>query len=161
MVVDPQKLRLAMRHWTTGVTIVSVSYDGIRHGMTVSSFTSVSLLPPVVTISLEKDTRTHDLLLKAGAFGITILSSRQQDISERFAGRQTEYQDRFAGLHTHTLITGAPFIDGGLAYLDCLLISEHEFKTNTLFIGEVVSVKIENSNQPLVYYNQQYRRLQD
>ncbi|MES0361008.1 MAG: flavin reductase family protein, partial [Anaerolineales bacterium] len=72
---DQDQLRLVMRHWTTGITVVSTQYQGVRHGMTVSSFTSVSLEPQVVTISLAKSSRTHDLIQSAGSFGITILST--------------------------------------------------------------------------------------
>lgn len=161
MPVDPLELRLAMRQWTTGVTIVSAEHQGVQHGMTVSSFTSVSLTPPTVLISLEKKTRTHEYVSKSGYFGVTMLSSDQQEISDRFAGRHTEDQNRFAGLVTTTLISGVPFIAEGLAYLDCHVITTHESGTHTLFIGEVMSVKTGNRESPLVYFDQQYHQLQD
>ncbi len=161
MPVDPLELRLAMRQWTTGVTIVSAQHQGVQHGMTVSSFTSVSLTPPTVLISLEKKTRTHEFVTKSGFFGVSMLSSDQQDISDRFAGRHTEDLDRFAGLDTTTLISGVPFLSAGLAYLDCQVITVHDSGTHTLFIGEVLSVRIGDPAAPLVYYDQQYHQLQD
>ena len=161
MPVDPNNLRLAMRRWATGVTIVSVEYKGIQHGMTVSSFTSVSLEPPTVLVSLERIARTHDLVMKAGSFGVTILSTEQQEISDRFAGRKTEYENRFLNLNTHILVSNAPFIDGGLAFFDCRVLSTLDSGTHTLFIGEVLAVQFEEGEHPLLYYNQQYRRLHD
>jgi flavin reductase (DIM6/NTAB) family NADH-FMN oxidoreductase RutF len=158
---DQDQLRLVMRHWTTGITVVSTQYQGVRHGMTVSSFTSVSLEPQVVTISLAKSSRTHDLIQSAGSFGITILSADQQNISELFAGQTTESEDRFKGLETLTLESGAPFIKAGLAFLDCDVIAVHDFGTNSLFIGEVVAAKVGESGKPIVYYDQQYHQLQD
>ena len=158
---DQDQLRLVMRQWTTGITVVSTRYQGARHGMTVSSFTSVSLQPQVVTISLTKSSRTHDLILSAGCFGITILSTDQQNISELFAGQTTESEDRFKGLEIITLETGAPFIKAGLAFLDCKVSAVHDFGTNSMFIGEVIAAKEGDNGTPIVYYNQQYHQLQD
>jgi flavin reductase (DIM6/NTAB) family NADH-FMN oxidoreductase RutF len=160
MPVDPLELRLAMRNWATGVTIVSVVVQGVQHGMTVSSFTSVSLTPPTLMISLERISRTHEMLVESGYFGATILTSRQQEISDRFAGRDTEYTDRFAGLTTFTLVSGVPFIDGGLAFFDCRVIASHISGTNTLFIGEVIAVQPGEPGEPLLYFDRRYRRLQ-
>ena len=74
MPVPSDELRVAMRAWATGVTVVAAQYENILHGMTVSSFTSASLKPPLVLVSLEIGTRTHQFVEKAGTFGITILA---------------------------------------------------------------------------------------
>jgi flavin reductase (DIM6/NTAB) family NADH-FMN oxidoreductase RutF len=101
------------------------------------------------------------MILKADFFGITILSDDQQSISELFAGQATESEYRFKGLETLTLTTGALFIKGGLAYLDCEVIAVHDFGTNSLIIGEVIETKVGESGKPLVYYDQWYNKLQD
>ena len=88
-------------------------YHGKDHGMTVSSFTSVSMDPPLVTISLMKDSRTQSLVIQSASFGITILSSAQVEISQRFAGQIPDTDDRFAGLETFNLDTGAPMLKSG------------------------------------------------
>jgi flavin reductase (DIM6/NTAB) family NADH-FMN oxidoreductase RutF len=131
----------------------------MRHGMTVSSFTSISLDPPLVLVSLAKDSRTHDLVQQSNIFGITLLNQSQDEISDRFAGRTTEDQDRFAELETFTLHTGAPFLNGGLSFLDCIVMASQGFGDNTLFIGEVVAVQVTQQSDPLIYYNRGYRRL--
>jgi len=160
-VVDPEVLRLAMRQWATGVTIVTSLLGGIRHGMTVSSFTSVSLTPPLVLISLEWGTRTHDLVKNAGIFGVTILARQQQEISDRFAGRHTEDMDRFDGLETFTLATGVSLLEGGLASFDCQVVGVYEAGDHTIFIGDVVAAQIGPGNQPMIYYDRAYRNLME
>ncbi len=156
-----EQLRAAMRAWTSGVTIVTAAYTGDQHGMTVSSFTSVSLDPPLVVISLQTVSRTYELVSRAKAFGVTILASNQQAISERFADRPADGKDRLDGLETETFVTGAPFIKGGLAFLDCRVIQSIPSGMNTLFIGEVVAVRGDDHESPLVYHDRQYRRLKD
>jgi flavin reductase (DIM6/NTAB) family NADH-FMN oxidoreductase RutF len=156
-----EQLRSAMRAWTTGVAIVTASHDGKQHGMTVSSFTSVSLDPPLVVISMHTDSQTHDLVRQAGAFGVTILASSQWEISERFAGRLGEDGDRMAGLETETFVTGAPFIKGGLAFLDCRVTQTMKAGMNTVFMGEVVAIRGDDHDSPLVYHDRTYRKLRE
>ena len=158
--VSQEQLRQAMRHWTTGVGVTTTAYDGIQHGMTVSSFTSLSLKPPLVMVSLGKSTRTHDLVLDSGVFAVTILSSLQQDISDRFAGRIKGVTDRFVGVETFTLETGSPMIQGGLSYFDCRVTATHDARTHTVFIGELVAVQAGEQGEPLVYFDREYREIQ-
>jgi flavin reductase (DIM6/NTAB) family NADH-FMN oxidoreductase RutF len=159
LTVDPEAMREAMRQWATGVTVVSSLHDGVRHGMTVSSFTSISLEPPLVLISLAKQARTHDLVQRSGVFGVTVLNQLQLEISDRFAGRTTEDQDRFFDLDTFTLHTGVPFLTGGLSFLDCMVITSQEIGNNTLFIGQVIALQVGADGEPLIYYSRGYRRL--
>lgn len=157
--VGSETMREAMSRWATGVTVVSSLYNGVRHGMTVSSFTSISLEPPLVLVSLAKEARTHELVQRSGIFGVTLLDQSQQQISDRFAGRTTEDHDRFAGLGTFELTTGAPFLRGGLSFLDCEVVAAREVGDNTLFIGQVVDLRVEQDGEPLIYYYRGYRRL--
>jgi flavin reductase (DIM6/NTAB) family NADH-FMN oxidoreductase RutF len=160
MPVDPATLRLVMRTWATGVTVVATELDSVRHGMTVSSFTSVSLDPPLVLISLERATQTHRLLEQSGYFSVTVLSEEQQAVSDRFAGRQPDGEERFAGLETFTLVSGAPLIRGGLAYFDCRVVSTFSAGTHTVFIGEVLVVQGgEHTAAPLLYHDRDYHQL--
>lgn len=157
--LDSETMRLAMRRWASGITVVTSIHGGERHGMTVSSFTSVSLTPPLVLVALEWGTRTHRLVKLSNIFGVTILSHQQHEVSDRFAGRQTEYTDRFHNLITYSLTTGASFLAGGLAGFDCRVVATHEAGNHTLFIGEVLAAKIEPDANPLIYYNRSYRQL--
>jgi flavin reductase (DIM6/NTAB) family NADH-FMN oxidoreductase RutF len=158
-ILDPEQLRQSMRAWISGVTIVTASHAGERHGMTVSSFTSVALEPPLIIISLQTASRTHHLVAQANAFAVTILADDQQELSDRFAGRIADAEDHLAGIETETLATGAPFIKGGLAYLDCRVMQSIAMGTNTLFLAEVVAARSNGEGQPLVYHDRKYHKL--
>ena len=159
MSVDAKTLRRAMRHWATGVTVVTALSEGQVHGMTVSSFTCLALEPPLVLVSLEQRARTHDMVERSGQFGVTILAQDQQEASDRFGGRIGDSLDRFAGVETETLWSGVPFVKGGLAYFDCQVVTMHPAGTNTLFIGEVMALRIRKRTGPLLYFNRDYRRV--
>jgi len=159
MTIEAEALRQAMRLWTSGVTIVTAQADGQRHGMTVSAFASVSLDPPLVLVSLANTARTGGLVRRSGFFGVTVLKEDQQEVSEIFAGRVPDSADRFAGVRTETLQSGVPFIQGGLATLDCQLVAAHPAGTSTVFIGEVIAAKSEAGGSPLVYFNRDYQDL--
>ena len=159
MPVEADLLRQAMRFWVTGVTVVTAAHQGVQHGMTVSSFTSLSLTPPQILISLAQNTRTHDLVTRSRSFGLSILSASQQDISDLFAGRVADEFDRLVGLETFTLATGAPMIAGSLAYLDCHIVTTLGSGTHTIFIGEVLAAQNAESGEPLVYFNRAYKNI--
>lgn len=159
MPLDPEQLRRAMRAWTTGVTVVTVAHNGERHGMTVNSFTSVSLNPPLVVITLRKQTHTHALVEQAGAFGVSILAADQKELADRFAGKHTELTDRFAGLEVESLTLGTPLLKHAVAQFDCQVVSTHLVGENTLFVAEVIAVRGEGAGDPLVYHNRVYWEL--
>ncbi|MCL4268456.1 MAG: flavin reductase family protein [Anaerolineales bacterium] len=159
LTVDTESLRSAMRAWSAGVTVVTAAHEGQIHGMTVNSFTSISLDPALITISLQQNSRTHELISKSQAFGVTILSNEQAVISNIFAGRVPEASNRFANLQTETLVTGSPLIVGGLAWLDCRVIETFDAGMNMLFIAEVVAARSMDAGEPLVYHNREYWKL--
>ncbi len=156
--VEPEQVRLAMRAWASGVTVVTAAHKNEQHGMTVSSFASVSLDPPLLMVALQKTTRTSELVSRAQAFGVTILSAGQGKISERFAGRGDDSKDRLEGVETETLNTGSPFIKGGLVYFDCRLQQTIEAGSSIIFIGEVVAAT-QFEGKPLIYHDRQYTRV--
>lgn len=159
MTLDPEQLRRAMRAWTTGVTVVTAAYDGQRYGMTVNSFTSVSLDPPVISITLQRLTHTCELVEKSGEFAITILASDQGVLSDRFAGKIPDITDRFEGVETETLLLDAPILKGGMAFLNCRVVNSIPVGENTLFLAEVIAARGEGEGDPLVYHNRVFWKL--
>jgi flavin reductase (DIM6/NTAB) family NADH-FMN oxidoreductase RutF len=145
-----------MRAWSSGVAIVTASYAGERHGMTVSSFTSISLSPPLIIISLSTGSQTHRLVSGSNAFSVNILGADQQSLSERFAGASPAGTDRFDGLQTESLETGAPTIPGSLARLDCRVRQVIPAGMNTIFLAEVVAARDGEGGLPLVYHDRMY-----
>ena len=150
-----------MQSWATGVAVVTSRCAESEHGMTVNSFISVSLEPPTILISLARNSRTCVMALQSGIFGITVLASNQQNISERFAGRTTNGGDRFDGIATQRLTSGVPFIVGGLAFLDCQVTNTYEIATHVLFLGQVVGIQLSSvtSPEPLLYFNRAYQQI--
>lgn len=159
MTLDPEKLRRAMRAWTTGVAIVTSIYEGKQYGMTVNSFTSISLDPPLVSVALKQLTYTHELVVKSGLFSVTILTAAQKELSDRFAGKIPDVIDRFYGVQTETISFDSPVFKDGMAYFDCLVVHSMPVGENTLFVAEVVDARGEGEGDPLVYHNRQYWRL--
>jgi flavin reductase (DIM6/NTAB) family NADH-FMN oxidoreductase RutF len=155
MVTD---LRVVMRRWVSGVVIVTSTFEGHRHGMTVDSFTSVSIDPPLVTFTLSNSTRTHALVRQSGLAGITLLHSGQADLSDLFAGRYGD-ADRFAGLDVFELKTGVPLIRGGMGNLEGKVVHTYEMPSSTLFVVEVTAMIKEEDMEPLVYFNRAYHRI--
>ncbi|HEY5729087.1 MAG TPA: flavin reductase family protein [Anaerolineales bacterium] len=159
MTLDPEQLRRAMRAWTTGVAVVTATHEGQRYGMTVNSFTSISLEPPLISVVLKQLTHTHELVEKSGEFALTVLSSDQNDLSDRFAGKIPEITDRFEGVEISGLLLDAPLIKGGLAYFNCRVVNSIPVGENTLFIAEVVAAQGEGEGDPLVYHNRVFWKL--
>lgn len=159
MTVESEQLRQAMRFWATGVTIVTAAHSGVQHGMTVSAFTSVSLVPAQVLVSLAQNTRTHELVMQSHHFGVSILDSGQIELSDRFAGRVADDMDRFNGIETLTLVSGTPMLKYALAQLDCRVVTTIGSGTHTLFIGEVLSAESGVGTDPLVYFNRGYQKI--
>ena len=148
-----------MRNWVAGVTIVTTAHGAERAGMTVSSFTSVSLNPPTVLVCLNKETYAHDLVMRSDVYAVSMLALGQQELSNRFAGLDPTVTDRFAGLEIVIAETGSPLLPGAIAWLDCVVRSKHDTSTHTIFIAEVVYAWSDADKIPLAYYNRGYQVL--
>ncbi|MEP0806666.1 MAG: flavin reductase family protein [Chloroflexota bacterium] len=159
MTLDSESLRRAMRAWTSGVTIVTAAHGGQRYGMTVNSFTSISLDPPLISVALRRLTHTHALIEQSGEFAVTILAADQGGLSDRFAGKIPDITDRFEGVETFRLLLDAPLIKGGIAFFNCRVSQSIPVGENTLFIAEVLAVKEEGEGDPLVYHNRVYWKI--
>ena len=160
MTLDPEQLRHAMRAWTTGVTVVTATHAGQQYGMTVNSFTSISLEPPLVSLALRKLTHTHELVEKSGEFSVTILAAEQRELSDRFAGKHPEIKDRFEGVATEKLLIDAPLLTGGISHFNCRVVNSMPVGENTLFVAEVIAAQGEGTGEPLVYHNRVYWKLE-
>jgi flavin reductase (DIM6/NTAB) family NADH-FMN oxidoreductase RutF len=154
--ITPEEFRLALSHFATGVTVVTVDHDH-PHGMTASAFASVSLEPPLVLVCLDKASRTRELLLEKGSFAINVLSSAQEDVSRAFSKRGTK---PFDSLSHHAGETGNPLLDGAIAWLECNVHEVVEMGDHDIVVGEVVCAD-SATGAPLLYFDQGYRELRD
>jgi flavin reductase (DIM6/NTAB) family NADH-FMN oxidoreductase RutF len=144
-----------MSHFASGVTIVTTEHEGKPFGMTVAAFSSLSLHPPLILICVEKTVKTHDAIAGAGKFGVSILGSKQTDVSNRFASRA---DDKFSGTELVHGELGVPLIAGAITRLECRVTEQLEGGDHTIFVGEVVDAKTEEG-EPLVYYRSGYREI--
>lgn len=155
MPIDDAGFKLAMSHFASGVTVVTTEHEGRPYGMTVASFASLSLHPPLVLVCIEKSVKTHDAISAARAFGVSILAQTQADVSNRFASKS---DDKFSGIPTRRGELGIPLIEGAICSLECRLSEALPGGDHTIFVGEVVDARTQDA-APLVYFRSGYRSL--
>lgn len=161
MSVDPQTFKAVMGQWPSGVTVVTtVDADGPA-GMTASSFSSVSLEPPLVSICIARQLQMNARIEKAGQFAVNILSKNQVDDGRRFAGMLPGVTNRFEGLSTHTAATGCPLLSGVLGWVDCTLRAKYDGGDHTIFVGQVLAAGIDPTAAPLLYHSRAWGQFAD
>lgn len=161
MTLSRSEFRKAMGCFATGVTVITVDQDGEVHGMTANAFTSVSLDPTLVLVCVDYRARTHAHLHARKRFGVNVLASDQQAISEYYARSiETHQHPEQAGARFERTALGTPVLQGGLAYLECRLHSAQKAGDHTIFIAEVEDVVV-REGEPLLYFRSQYRRLRE
>jgi flavin reductase (DIM6/NTAB) family NADH-FMN oxidoreductase RutF len=154
--VTSDQFRGACGRFATGVTIATVlDADGLPHGLTVNSFSSVSLEPPLISICLGHAVTVIDAFRESKYFGINVLASNQRGISDRFARKG---YDRFEGIEWYRGETGAPLLPGVLAAIEC---AQHQRLTagdHDIFIAEMVRAQVYDG-EPLIYFASRYQLL--
>jgi len=153
MPVDDAAFKEALSHFASGVTVVTTEHDGKPYGMTVASFASLSLRPPLVLVCIEKAVKTHDAIAAAGKFGVSILTKEQSGVSNRFASKS---DDKFSGVALVAGAIGVPLIAGALTTLECNVAQQLPGGDHSIFVGEVVATS-SGVGEPLVYYRSGYR----
>jgi flavin reductase (DIM6/NTAB) family NADH-FMN oxidoreductase RutF len=154
-------LRAVFATFATGVTVVAVG--GPRpHAMTANSFTSVSLDPPLVLVCVDRRAVMHDRVLGAGAFGVSILGRRQQDIARRFADRDRgDGPAQFAGVAwTAGQQHGAPLIDGAMGWMECALWQAYDGGDHSIVVGRVSAAGCGDDREALLFLGGGYRYCQ-
>lgn len=146
-----------MGHFITGVAVVASRRpeSGEPCGLTVNTATSVSLAPPLVLVCVDRESDSHDCIRESGFFSINILASDQERLARRFAS--WDMREKFTGVAHHTEATGAPVLDGVLAWLDCRVYADYPGGDHTIFLGEVLAGDARDE-PPLAYYRGGYGR---
>lgn len=159
MGVSPEQFKQVCALWTTGVTIVTARAGDRVHGMTVSAFTEVSLVPPLVLVCAERSTNTLPFIEEGRVFAVNILAAGQEALSNKFASKKDEWR-RFDGLEWQTGATGAPILPGTLAALDCRVVAAHEAGDHVVYVGEVEWTRVDEEKQPLLHCSGRYGAFQ-
>jgi len=156
MAISEDRFRQALGRFASGVTVVTTHDAGVPIGLTVSSFASLSLDPPLVLVCIDLRVRANAAISQAGAFAVNVLTAEQEHLSRQFATRDI---DRFAGVAWQPgAALGLPVLDGALAQLECRLHQMLPGGDHTIFVGEVVAAELGDA-APLLYFRSAYRRL--
>jgi len=157
-VADGEELRALMRRVPAGVAVVTVDVEGERLGLTVGTLLSLSLEPPLVGVSISRQAALHELLRRAGGFGVSILAAGQERLAQHFA-RGVPPIALWHGVATREGVSGVPLVDGALGWIECRNWAEYPAGDHTLFVGEALSVEAGAPSQPLVHLGSSYRAL--
>lgn len=149
MPTDSRHFRRALGQFATGVTVITCvsKSDGRSVGMTVNSFASVSLDPPLVLWNLANSSANLAVIGAADGFAVNVLSKEQCDIAKTFAA---PVSSRFNGVPHHVSARGLPVLDEAIAVFECRHHTQHVGGDHTIFIGEVMSFRMREA-APLVY----------
>jgi len=158
--LDPKALRHVFGQFCTGVTVVcATDAQGRRYGITVNSFSSLSLDPPLAMFALVRDSETLKIIEAAGAFSINILADSQQDVSNRLAKKGGP--EKMDGVVTHSGITGAPIVEGSIGHMDCTLRNSYDGGDHVILVGEIKQAAVGEPLPPLLYFRSGYKTVTD
>ena len=157
MSVTEDEFRNVLGRFPSGVTVVTtVGTNGKDYGITVSAFSSVSLVPPLVLICIERTASAHEPLTTATAFVVNILSAEQEQIARRFSIVDI---DRFEGVGYSRAQSGIPVLDDVVAVIECTRSTLYDGGDHTIIVGRVEGARALN-NKPLLYYRGGYSQLE-
>jgi flavin reductase (DIM6/NTAB) family NADH-FMN oxidoreductase RutF len=148
-------LRALLREVPAPVAVVTVQLADEAAGLTVDSFVSLSVEPPLVGVALRRHAALHELLRESGAFALSILASGQERLAQHFA-RGVPPIAHWTGIETTAGELGAPLIEGALGWIECRLAFEHAVGDHTLFVGEATSVRRGPGREALVHLRRAY-----
>jgi flavin reductase (DIM6/NTAB) family NADH-FMN oxidoreductase RutF len=155
--VSSDDFRGAMRHLAGGVSVITVGRGKDITGMTVTSVSSLSVDPPTLIVSINRDSSSWPLLRRHGFFGVSILTADQIDVADRFTGKGgLKGAARFAGAQWFTRASGVPLLVGALAAIDCEVEDIVERHSHALVIGRVLDIQASTRTAALAYWQGQY-----
>jgi flavin reductase (DIM6/NTAB) family NADH-FMN oxidoreductase RutF len=151
---DIKKFKNCMSKFATGVTIVTSQVENQFIGITINTFSSLSLNPMLVLFNLKKNSFCYNDILKSGKFAVNILSDNQQELSELFTRKISREEWKTLYLANKTL----PCFQDSLAYIECDIHKIFDGGDHSIIVGSVINIE-EFNNNPLIYYNRNYHKL--
>jgi len=156
MELTPDVLRSAFAAFPSGVTAIAGMLDGSPVGLAASSFTSVSLEPPLVSVCMAHSSTTWPALRRAPSIGVSVLAAGHGDIARAMSAKQG---DRFAGLDWHADDAGAIFVGGSALWLTCTLESELPAGDHDIALLRIHKLEVFPNVAPLIFHGSTYRQL--
>ena len=152
-----EEFKNAMSAWASGVTVVTSRFEGLAHGITASSFTSVSLDPPLILVCIKEQSPLCELIKGSGRFAVSILERTQEDASNHFASRGREPKAVLDGVEMTATSDDLPLVKGALGTLACDLHEAITLGDHMVAVGRVSEATSAESGTPLVYWSRAYR----
>jgi flavin reductase (DIM6/NTAB) family NADH-FMN oxidoreductase RutF len=150
--IDGATYRTVMGHFPTGVTVITAMDGGEPVGMAASSFTSLSMDPPLVLFCAGLSSSTWPRIQRSRRYCVNILASEQEPVSRQFASR---VPDKFAGVGWTKAPSGSPRLTDALAWIDCRIEAEHQAGDHVIVVGRVLALG-NREGEPLAYYRGGY-----
>lgn len=153
--IDSAHFRHVLGHFPTGVTAVTSMHDGEPVGMTIGSFTSVSLDPPLVAFLPGRTSGTWSRIRRSGGFCVNILTADHLEVCGALASTS---QDKFDCIGWKSSTNGSPMIEGVLAWIDCEIVAVHEAGDHDIVVGRVLALEADagSPQSPLLFYRGGY-----
>ena len=155
--IDGQALRQAMRRVPSPVTVVTAAGADEVRGITIGSFTSVSLAPPLISFNVDHAAQMHDLIVAAERFAVHILADTQAHLSNHFAVKDRSGAEQFASVAYRADTHGTPILEGALAVFHCTRYAVYPAGDHTLILGQVYQIDERAEGAPILYYDRSYR----
>ena len=156
MAVDAREIRNVLGHFATGVTVITTKDStGKPFGLTVNSFTSLSLNPPLVIVCVDKTVDCYSCFDESKVFAVNVLNEDQEELSRRFATKGIE---KFEGIQWRMGENGSPLLDGVIGAIECKVTHSYEGGDHTIFLGEILSATAKG-DRPLLFFKGKYHRL--
>lgn len=157
MAVDNQEFKNALKMWASGVAVVTANSDQGEQGMTVTSFTSVSMDPPQILVCVNGDAETGGIISSGDAFAVNVLSADQEQVSNEFAGGSS-MEERFKNVAWKKGGLGLPVFDDALVSMECTLVEKVKAGSHWILIGEIQNTQFK-AGDPVLYFNSGYRKV--
>ena len=157
--LNGEMLRAAMRRVPSPVTVVTAADAGEMRGITIGSFTSVSLAPPLISFNVALASRMHPLITRTARFAVHILAEAQAPLSDHFALPNRTSAEQFEGVDYRLGEAGTPLLAGVLAIFHCARYAVYPAGDHVLVIGEVQAVDRLEDGTPLLYFDRSYRNV--
>lgn len=154
---SPEDLRKVFGGFATGVTAICARHEGKDYGITVNSYTSLSLDPPLVLFCGMEDSQALQIIRASGAFSVNILAADQESISNQLARKGGP--EKMAGIERHYGQLDTPLLEGALGSLECRLHQTLPGGDHVIVIGEVVGAELADAVEPLLFHRSRYGRL--
>ncbi len=156
MPIEKNELRRVMGHFATGVTIITTrDEDGHPFGLTANAVSSVSLVPPLMLICVDKKADTYPYFARSGVFTVNILAEGQESLSRKFA---TSGIEKFEGIGYHKNELDCAVIDDAVGHLDCRIVQSIDAGDHTIYLGEVDAADA-SDGPPLMFFRGGYHKL--